>query len=478
MTIQTHIKCLQDIMRMDSGVDGDAQRISQLVWMIFLKIYDSKESDWEAIDDNYQSIIPEELRWRNWAADDEGITGEELLDFVDNKLFPGLSNLPIDENTDPRCVIVKSVFEDTYNYMKSGTLLRQVINKLNEIDFESYEDRHAFNDVYENILRDLQSAGNAGEFYTPRPVTQFVINMLNPKINEKVADFACGTGGFLVCALKHNTPKTVDERERIQKNIFGIEKKGLPYLLCVTNMILNDIDVPQINHDNSLMHSIKGYQEEDKFDVIAMNPPFGGMEEDIILANFPKKFQTKETADLFMVLIMYRLKRGGRAGVVLPDGFLFGEGVKTEIKKKLLSEFDLHTIVRLPNGVFAPYTGISTNLLFFDNTKPTEKIDFYQVPLPEGLKNGFTKTRPFKMEHLEGAKKWWDNRDNGDLNAYTVTIEEIKKVGYNLDFKNPNINNEEKEYSLNELLDNMSKKAENINILIRKLEDALEGVEE
>jgi len=481
MTIDSFIKSIQDIMRQDAGVDGDAQRISQLVWMLFLKVYDAKEAEWELFEEDYKSIIPEDLRWRNWAEDEEGMTGDELLEFVNERLFKELKDLTVAETTDKRALIVKTVFEDSYNYMKSGTLLRQVINKLNELDFDDYEDRHAINDIYETILRDLQSAGNAGEYYTPRVLTDFIIEMLNPQIGEKIADFACGTGGFLVSALKHleKQIKTVEDRRIVQSSLFGIEKKPLPHLLCMTNMLLHDIDSPNILRDNSLSTNVRDYTEKDKYDVIAMNPPFGGVEEDGILINFPAEFRTSETADLFMTLIMFRLKEGGRAGVILPDGFLFGDdNAKIAIKKKLLSEFNLHTIVRLPNGVFAPYTSIATNIFFFDKTKPTEKIDYYQVPLPKDLKNGFTKTKPFKTEHLQGVKAWWHNRDKEDKNAYSATIEEIEKANYNLDIKNPNNGSEEKEYSLNELLTIMRDKSENINRLIGELSEVLKGVEE
>ncbi|MBA2858700.1 type I restriction enzyme M protein [Methanococcus maripaludis] len=488
MSISSTIKSIQDIMRQDAGVDGDAQRISQLVWMLFLKIYDSKEDEWEIIDSNarkeFKSFIPEELRWRNWASDDEGLTGEELLDFVNNRIFKDLKDIAVTEKTDPRGNAVKLVFEDSFNYMKSGTLMRQVINKINEIDFESLEERHAFNDIYESILKDLQSAGNAGEFYTPRAVTQFVVDIVNPRLGESVADFACGTGGFLVSAINNlnsqlvGDKNTIECRKKIQDSIHGIEKKQLPHLLCVTNLILHDIDIPDIKHDNALTKNVRDYTENEKYNCAVMNPPFGGIEEDSVLTYFPTNFKTKETADLFLVLIMYRLKNQGRAGVVLPDGFLFGEGVKTNIKEKLLSEFNLHTIVRLPNGVFSPYTPVKTNLLFFDKTGPTKKIDYYQVPLPENLKNGFTKSKPFKSEHLTQVRNWWYSRENGDENAYSIDISEIKKVNYNLDFKNPNCNNNEKEYSLNELLTIMDKTSKNIVEILGKLSKALEGVEE
>lgn len=480
MLITNVIKSVQDIMRQDAGVDGDAQRISQLVWLLFLKIFDAQEEQWELMNDDYTPIVPEGLRWRDWASDDEGITGDELLDFVNNKLFKELKEMELDETSNPKSFIVKAVFEDSYNYMKSGTLLRQVINKLNEIDFTTQQDRHTFNDIYESILKDLQSAGNAGEYYTPRAVTQFMVDMINPELGEKVLDFACGTGGFLICALEHirKQIKNIEDERILQDSILGIEKKPLPHMLAVTNLMLHGIDTPKVRHDNSLTKNVRDYKPIDKVDIVVTNPPFGGIEEDGIQVNFPAQFQTKETADLFMVLLMYMLKDTGRAAIVLPDGFLFGEGVKTTIKEKLLEEFNLHTIVRLPNGVFAPYTSIAPNLLFFEKGKPTEKIEYYQVPLPEGLKNGFTKTRPFKSEHLEGVKTWWNHRDNGDINAYIVTIDQIKKVGYNLDFKNPNNPDEVHDYSLNELINIMNIKANNIQRLVANLKDALEGVEE
>lgn len=438
MSVSGVVKGVQDIMRQDAGVDGDAQRISQLVWMIFLKVFDAKEEEWELEYDDYEPIVPVELRWSSWASNDEGMTGDELLDFVNNRLFKDLKEMELDQNSDPKSFLVKAIFEDSYNYMKSGALIRQVINKLNEIDFTAGEDRHLFNDIYENILKDLQSAGNSGEFYTPRPVTRFIIEMLNPQLGEKVADFACGTGGFLTCAIEYMKKQQtkVEDLKILGDSIIGVEKKPLPHLLATTNLILHDIDVPQIKHDNSLMKNVRDLKPNEMIDVIAMNPPFGGIEEDTVLTNFPSQFQTKETADLFMTLMMYRLNENGRAGVVLPDGFLFGEGVKTKIKEKLLSEFNLHTIVRMPNGVFAPYTGINTNLLFFEKGKSTEEVWFFEHPLPEGYKN-YTKTKPIRNEEFELEKEWWNNRVESE-NTWKVSVEEIKNRNYNLDFKNPN----------------------------------------
>lgn len=458
-------------MRQDAGVDGDAQRISQLVWMIFLKVFDAKEEEWELIDDDYTPIIPEGLRWRDWAADDEGITGDELLDFVNNKLFKELKEMELDENSSPKAFIVKAVFEDSYNYMKSGTLMRQVINKLNEIDFTTQKDRHLFNDIYESILRDLQSAGNAGEYYTPRAVTQFMVDMVNPQLGEKVLDVACGTGGFLVCALEHlkKQVKNIEDEKTLQETILGIEKKPLPYMLAVTNLILHDIDSPKIRHDNSLTRNVRDYKPIDKVDIIVTNPPFGGIEEDGIQVNFPQQFQTKETADLFMVLLMYLLKDTGRAAIVLPDGFLFGEGVKTTIKEKLLEEFNLHTIVRLPNGVFAPYTDIITNLLFLEKGKPTKEIWFFEHPLPEGYKK-YTKTKPIRNEEFELEKQWWNNREENEY-AWKVSIEEIKSRNYNLDIKNPSTLIEQELKSSSAIIKDLENSMKRSVLILEKLKE-------
>lgn len=369
MTISsTFIKSVQDILRQDAGVDGDAQRVSQLSWLLFLKIFDDQETELELLRDEFKSPLPERLRWRTWAADPEGITGEELLEFINGDLFPAIKALNADPKRNPRGFVAREVFSDAYNYMKSGQLLRQVINKINEIDFNNRTERHLFNDLYEKILKDLQSAGNAGEFYTPRAVTQFMVDQVNPRLGERVLDPACGTGGFLACAIEHLKPQRqrADDHIMLQNAITGVEKKQLPHLLCVTNMMLHGIEVPsQIRHDNTLARPLVDYGNRDLVDVILTNPPFGGTEEAGIEANFPADVRTKETADLFLVLMIELLKLNGRAAVVLPDGTLFGEGVKSRIKEKLLTECNLHTIVRLPNGVFAPYTGIKTNLLFF-----------------------------------------------------------------------------------------------------------------
>lgn len=439
MPISAIVKSIQDIMRQDAGVDGDAQRISQLAWMIFMKIFDDKEKEYEIKYDNYISPIREDLRWRSWAANDEGITGDQLLDFINNDLFKTLKELPYSPGERTPQAIIQEIFSDSYNYMKSGTLIRQIANKIQQIDFNNMEDRHLFNDIYEKILRDLQSAGNAGEYYTPRPVTQFMVDMVDPKLGETVFDPACGTGGFLVCALENMRKQANDGSEfNIVKNsIKGIEKKPLPHMLCITNLILHDIEIPLVEHDNAFTRRpLRDYNDDDRVDCILTNPPFGGTEEPEVEKNFPQAYRTRETADLFLVLIMKLLKDGGRGAIVLPDGFLFGEGVKTRIKERLTEEFNLHTIVRLPNGVFNPYTGINTNLLFFTKGEPTKEIWYFEHPLPEGYKN-YTKTKPVQHEEFNLERNWWKNREENQ-HAWKVVIQEIKDRNYNLDLSNPN----------------------------------------
>lgn len=442
MAVSNLVKRIQDIMRNDSGVDGDAQRISQMTWMFFLKVYDAKEEEWEFFDENYKSLIPEELKWRNWAIDDKSnnvITGEKLLDLVNNKVFPTLKNLDINEDTPLKQRIVRYVFEDAQNYMKDGVLLRQVINVINEIDFSEYKERHEFGEIYETILKSLQSAGNAGEFYTPRAVTDFMVQMIKPQLGEKVADFACGTGGFLTSTLKYLEPQKKNEEDvdKYNTTIYGIEKKPMPYLLCITNMLLHDVDEPKIYHANSLEKNVRDYKENDKFDVILMNPPYGGSEKDAVKNNFPAELRSSETADLFMDVIMFRLKKNGRCAVIIPDGFLFGEdNAKVAIKTKLMNEFNLHTIVRMPHSVFAPYTSITTNILFFDNTHPTEETWVYRMDMPDGYKN-FSKTKPILLDHFKPVVEWWNNREEITIDEFPkakkYSKKEIEELHYNLD---------------------------------------------
>ena len=441
--LSTFVKRVRDIMRNDAGINGDAQRIEQIAWMLFLKVYDAKEQDWEFNEDDYESIIPENCRWCNWAADDHSgsaMTGDALLNFVNNTLFPTLKSLVVTPETPIKKSIVRTTFEDANQYMKDGVLLRQVINIIDELDLTDTEESHAFGEIYESILRELQSAGSSGEFYTPRAVTDFMVQMIKPRIGEKMADFACGTGGFITSWLKALAPqiKTTEDQKAYSESIYGIEKKQFPYMLCVTNMLLHDIDIPQVYHDNSLQRDVLDYTESDRTDVILMNPPYGGSEKADIKSHFPDDLASSETADLFMSVIMYRLKKTGRAAVILPDGFLFGtDNAKINIKKKLISEFNLHTIIRMPSSVFSPYTSITTNILFFDKSKPTETTWFYRLDMPEGYKH-FSKTKPMKVEHFAPAIEWWNDRkeitEDGFDKAKQFTAKQLtEELNYNLD---------------------------------------------
>jgi len=456
-SLSTFVKRLRDIMRNDAGINGDAQRIEQIAWMLFLKVYDAKEADWdaEAPDDSpFVSIIPEQCRWINWAHDNKSgtaLTGDRLLDFVNNVLFPILKGKNVERDgvtiqgvqitpeTPMSKAIVRTTFEDANNYMKDGVLLRQVINIIDELDLGDYEESHAFGEIYEAILRELQSAGSAGEFYTPRAVTDFMAQMIKPQIGERMADFACGTGGFITSWLKEleKQVRTADDRASFGASVFGIEKKQFPYMLCITNMLLHNLDVPEVYHDNSLQKKVLDYTEADQFDVILMNPPYGGSEKADIKSNFPSDLASSETADLFMAVIMYRLRKNGRAAVILPDGFLFGtDNAKVALKTKLLKDFNLHTVIRMPGSVFSPYTSITTNILFFDRTGPTEKTWFYRLDMPEGYKH-FSKTKPMRLEHFDPVVQWWTDRRemvvDGFDKARRYTAQELETRNYNID---------------------------------------------
>lgn len=478
MAVGGFVKKIRDIMRMDAGISGDAQRIEQLVWILFLKVYDSKEENWEFDDDEYESIIPEECRWRNWA-EDQSLTGDKLLDFVNNKLFPTLKNLQVNAETPIKKSIVLSTFEDANNYMKDGVYLRQIINVVNEIDFEDTKESHAFGDIYETILKELQAAGSAGEFYTPRAVTEFMAKMIKPKLGEKMADFACGTGGFLTSWLNELRKQvvTTKDNEAVDNSIYAIEKKPFPYLLCITNMLLHDMENPNINHANSLLKNVLDYTDDDKFDVILMNPPYGGHEDASVKGYFPDDLASSETADLFMSVIMYRLKTDGRAAVILPDGFLFGnDNAKMGIKKKILTEFNLHTIVRMPASVFAPYTSITTNILFFDNSHPTKETWLYRLDMPEGYKH-FSKTKPMKLEHFQPVMDWWNDRKEIEVDGWDkakkFTAQEIADNNYNLDLCGfPH--EEEEILPADELIENYKEKRAYLN---KKIDDVLANIE-
>ena len=431
MNLSNTIKAIQDIMRKDDGVDGDAQRLGQLTWMLFLKVFDQREEEWEDDDAKYRSPLPERFRWRRWAAYVPGSDGKkkpqiaasEIIGFVNNELFPSLKEL--DANASPQHKVIRSVFEDANNYMKSGTQLLAVVEKLEEaINFHDFKTRANIGDVYEQLLNDLRGAGNAGEFYTPRAITQFMVDRLNPSLSKRevVLDPACGTGGFLTAAIDHfrnqlSSKSSAEDKRAIETLIRGIEKKQLPHLLCTTNMLLHGIDVPsQIEHRNTLGRGWNDWSANDKVDCIITNPPFGGYEDDGVGSDYPADLRTRETADMFMALIIKKLlNENGRAAVVLPDGFLFGDGLKATLKKLLLRECKLHTIVRLPKGVFAPYTTIKTNLLFFTKGATvddgiehfhTDTIWYYEHPYPSGYKS-YSKTKPIRFEEFKAEQDWW-----------------------------------------------------------------------
>lgn len=446
------VKSARNIMRQDTGTGSDELRILQLGWMLFLKIFSDKDKELELMDDNYTSPIPAELHWDEWAGDDEGMTGDELLQFVDRKLFPTLSEIDL-STAKRRAVLVHEVFANNYNYMKSGIHLRQVINKLNEIDFNNSKDLHLFGQIYETFLSELQSAGTLGEFYTPRAITQFMTEMVNPEHGETVLDPACGTGGFLTAVIEHlkASASTVAEREAIAHNVRGWEYKPLPYMLANTNLILHDIITPNIQFGDSLQRPLSEYTRKDRVDVIIANPPFGGVVSNNNENNFPQTYRTKESADLFLILMIHLLKDGGRAAIVLPDGSLTGDGVKQRIRQKLLEDCNLHTIVRLPNSVFQPYASVATNLLFFAKGEPTQNIWYYEHQLPEGYK-AYSKTKTIQLAEFDTLKSWWANREANEQ-AWQVDIDTIKANGYNLDIKNPHRAEEEKQHSSTELLD-------------------------
>lgn len=445
------VKSARKIMRQDTGTGSDELRILQLGWMLFLKIFSDKDKELELLQDDYTSPIPTELHWDEWAGDDEGMTGDELLNFVDRKLFPTLSAIDL-STAKRRAVLVHEVFANNYNYMKSGIHLRQVINKLNEIDFNSSKDLHLFGHIYEIFLSELQSAGTLGEFYTPRAITELMTEMVNPIHGETVLDPACGTGGFLtaVIELLKSTASNVVEREAIGQNVRGWEYKPLPYMLANTNLILHDITTPSIRFGDSLERSLTEYTRKDRVDVILANPPFGGVVSNNNENNFPQTYRTKESADLFLILFIHLLKKGGRSAIVLPDGSLTGDGVKQRIRQKLLEDCNLHTIVRMPNSVFQPYASVATNLLFFTKGEPTKSIWYWEHKLPEGYK-AYSKTKPIQIVEFANLKAWWNNREASEQ-AWQVDIDSIKENGYNLDIKNPHQPEEEIQHTSAEIL--------------------------
>lgn len=470
------IKSIRDIMWQDTGLNGDAQRIEQLGWMLFLKIFSDKDLELELLDDTYTSPIPTEFHWvqekGNWAGDDEGITGDELLEFVDRKLFPALRNLDVSTGN-RRALIVREVFEGNNNYMKSGINIRKVLNKLNEIDFNVAKDRHAFGELYEDILKELQSAGKSGEFYTPRAITQFITDIINPQIGEKLLDPTCGTGGYLTCAVEHlkALANSVEDRQSIAENVMGWEYKPLPYLLATTNLILHDIEVPNIRFGDALDQPLSNFTEKDRVHVILANPPFGGIVANNNENNFPQNYRTKESADLFLILMIHLLKQGGRAGIVLPDGSLTGEGVKQRIRQRLLEECNLHTIIRLPNSVFQPYATVATNLLFFTKGTPTKEIWYYEHRLPEGQKS-YSKTKTIQAKEFDPIKEWWTHRAESDV-CWKVDIQTIIDRNYDLDIKNPVKPEESHDYSSTELMQMLEASFSKSYDLLNQLREAV-----
>ena len=466
------VKSIRNIMRQDVGTGSDELRILQLGWMLFLKIFSDKDKELELLQDDYISPIPKGLHWDEWAGDDEGMTSDELLVFVDQTLFPKLANIDLSTGN-KRALLVREVFANNYNYMKSGIHLRQVINHLNRIDFNNSKDKQIFGQIYETFLGELQSAGTLGEFYTPRAITKLLTELIDPKPHEKILDPSCGTGGFLTAALEHLkvTATNLKKRTAIQDSISGWEYKPLPYLLCNTNLILHDINLPNIRYDDSLVRPLTEYRERDRVHVILTNPPFGGVVSNNNESNFPQTYRTKESADLFLILMIHLLKTGGRAAIVLPDGSLTGDGVKQRIRQKLLEDCNLHTIIRLPNSVFQPYASVATNLLFFTKGEATKTVWYYQHQLPEGYKS-YSKTKPIQLAEFDNLKKWWRKRKENEQ-AWKVDIKTIAKSGYNLDIKNPHQPESEKSYSSTELLGLLHQSFNKSDILIGQLSKQL-----
>lgn len=437
-SLASSIKAARDTMRKDAGLNGDLDRIPQLAWLLFLRAFDGLEQSREITDHDYRPAIDHPYRWRDWAADPDGRTGDALTGFVNNELLPYLRGLTGRAAHDPRDVLA-AVFKETYNRMLSGYLLRDVINRVNAINFASSAEIHTMAHLYESMLQEMRdAAGDSGEFYTPRPVIRFMVEQVDPKVGEVVLDPACGTGGFLVEALEHVRPTVTSGRDlrRLHECLRGVEKKPLPYLLGMMNLVLHGVGQPNITRTNALARPITQIARNERVDVILTNPPFGGEEERGILSSFPADKQTTETAWLFLQLVIRQLRDGGRCGIVVPNGVLFADGVGARIKKQLLTECNLHTIVRLPEGVFAPYTLIATNLLFFEKTGRTRETWFYELPPPGGRK-AYSKTKPLRFEEFSDCQAWWHARVE-DQRSWRVPIADLEQTGFNLDLQNPN----------------------------------------
>ena len=472
------ISSIRNIMRQDRGISGDAQRLEQLGWMLFLKIIDDKDQELEMMKDDYVSVIPEKYQWRTWATNAEGITGDELLEFIDSNaennrgLFTSLRNLT--NNTNPkRAAIVKEVFEGSNNFMKSGYEMRKVINKLNEVNFNNSKDKQVFGDIYESILLELRDAGNKGEYYTPRAVTQLMTKMTNPLLGEKVLDPAAGTGGFLTEAIDHvraHYVHTVKDEHKLQNSITGWELKPVAYVLGLTNLILHEIDIPDYVYQDSLKVEYNGIKTKDKVDVILANPPFGASIADGVETNFPASYRCKESADLFVILMLQLLKPKGRCAIVLPDGSITGDGVKARIREKLLTDCNVHTIIRLPQTTFFPAT-VSTNLLFFEKGKKTKDIWYYEHKLPQGQKS-YSKTKPIQFNEFQPIMDWWDNRKESDL-SWKVNVKDLKN--WDLDIKNPTVEEEEEMKSSKEIIQLMNNSLKTEENLLQGIENILKS---
>jgi len=470
------IKRARDIMRKDAGLSTDVDRIPQLSWILFLKAFDDLEKERALLNAKHREAIQEPYRWRDWASPiEKGRTGDELIDFVNNKLFPYLRGLIGTDEKDQRTVIAE-VFREIYNSMRSGYLLRDIITLINDIDFTSSDDIHTMAHLYESMLKEMRdAAGSNGEFYTPRPVIRFIVNQIQPQIGEKILDPALGTGGFMTESFEYmkNQQQKAEDREILQYHtLFGIEKKPMPYLLGMMNLLLHGIEKPNIKRDNSLRTPLYEITEKDRVDVIITNPPFGGEEERGIMSNFPEATRTSETALLFLQYIMRKLRDGGRCGMVVPDGTLFATGVGERIKKELLENFNLHTIVRLPKGVFAPYTDIQTNLLFFEKSGHTKEVWYFEHPLPaerQQMRNPcYTKSIPLQYEEFSELQEWWNSRTKNEY-AWKVSAEEIAKNHYNLDVKNPFKKNTAELRSPEEIVMSITEKEKRISELMGQI---------
>jgi type I restriction enzyme M protein len=469
--ISSIIKNVRNIMRQDRGVSGDAQRLEQLGWLLFLKILDDKDQELELIRDRYKSVIPEKFQWRNWAADPEGITGEELILFIDHPtdgLFATLKNLKA-PHAPQRAALVKEVFDGSNNSLKSGYELRKVINQLNGFDFNNSDDRHVFGTVYGSILVELRDAGNKGEYYTPRAITQLMTQMSAPRLGEKVLDPAAGTGGFLSAAIDYIREKevrTLDDEAILQKSITGWELKPVSYVLGLTNLILHGLDVPDWHYLDSLKTEYNSIGPKQQVDCILANPPFGASIADGVETNFPQSFRCRESADLFVILMIQLLKPGGRCAIVLPDGCITGDGYKERIREKLLTDCNLHTIVRLPQSTFFPAT-VSTNLLFFQKGSPTKEIWYWEHRLPEGQKS-YSKKKAIQFDEFAPLIEWWDKREESDV-AWKVKVGDLKR-GFDLDVKNPHREEEEKDLSASEVLSLLNASVQTTHKLLAELQ--------